>query len=397
MREIFQNNRLVDNGSLKLYLRDQNLNKYGDYWVYSFWAIPYLNDIRTRSDLPFTTPWGCDQHPEFMRLPKLKFTDMSLSDILDKRAIEIHQRAVTDNKKIYIMFSGGIDSTTLLTAFIKNIPAQELDDRYTIIMSANSIAENYYFYKNYIHNKFRTINWLDLDVTQNLLKDTIVLHGDPANALLSVPTVNVITSLVEDGEHLKPFRPNVGTVIDTLESFVLKSRGRGVFGYGVREGWAEWYVSKMIDAIPQYEHATSVAAFWWWHYINFKWHGSMLRPFFFTRSSVQDPVSEEEFKYYYDTCFYINNDFHHWSYSNIDRIVRTPSDYKPEMRDYIYELTHDDLYRKHKGFKASRRTNLNAQQISTDMPLVYDKNWVGHPRSNEMMKTVIELLNEYKG
>jgi hypothetical protein len=31
------------------------------------------------------------------------------------------------------------------------------------------------------------------------------------------------------------------------------------------------------------------------------------------------------------------------------------------------------------------------------MPLVYDKNWVGHPRSNEMMKTVIELLNEYKG
>jgi len=390
MIEIFKNNKLVDNSYVRQQLVNHSLEKYGDYWLYSFHAVPMLNDLRSRS-LPFSTPWLNDQHPDYMQLPNFKYTSKSLDDILDERAVELHRRAVQDNKKIWIMWSGGIDSTTMLTAFIKNIPANELD-RYSIIMSANSIAENYYFYKKFIHHKFQTINWLDLDLNQELLNETIILHGDPANALLSCPTVSVFAPLVESGSHLLPFRENIGTIIDTLESFVTKSRGE------VKAGWAEWYINKLADAIPEYDQATSIATFWWWNYVNFKWHGSILRPFFFTRSSTNKPISEQEFRYYYDTCFYINDDFQNWSYSNIDHIVQTPFDYKPKMRDYIYNLTHDELYQKYKGFKASRRTNLNqAQQIADDMPLVYDGNWVGYPKSDRLMDIMIQLLNEYQG
>lgn len=390
MRELFEHNRLVDNSYIRRHVDPKAIGKYGDYWLYSFWAIPMLNDLRSRS-LEFTTPWLNHTHPAYMQLPKFEYTNKSLSDILDERAVALHQQATRDNKQVWIMWSGGIDSTTMLTAFIKNVPESEIN-RYSIVMSANSIAENFYFYQKYIHNRFRLINWLELDLNQELLENTIVLHGDPANALLSCPTVSVFAPLVESGKHLLPFRENVGTIIDTLEAFVTKSRGE------VKAGWAEWYINKLADAIPKYDQATSIATFWWWNYVNFKWHGSILRPFFFTRSSTNKPISEQEFRYYYDTCFYINDDLQNWSYSNIDRIVQTPFDYKPLMRDYIYDLNKDTLYQKYKGFKASRRTNLNqAQQVADDMPMVYDQHWVGHPKSNRLMETVIELLNEFKG
>jgi hypothetical protein len=347
--DIFKNNRLVDNGYLSVQLNANNINdfgKYGNYWIHTFRAIPMLNDLRTRSSLPFVTPWGCDEHPVYMQMPELKFTDKNLTDILDERAIELHKTAVNDNKKIWIMWSGGIDSTTMLTAFLRNIAPNELAERYSVVMSANSVAENYLFFKDQINGKFNLINWLDLDLSETLLKDTIVLHGDPANALLSVPTGAAFRNLVPMGGHLAPFRDNVDILIDNTKK-LDKSDGR--FSQNT-SGWAEWYIHKLVDAIPVTDNATSIAAFWWWHYINFKWHGSVLRPFFFTRTSTDVPISEEEFKYYYTTCFYINDDFHNWSYSNIDRIVKTPFDYKPEMRDYIYTITNDELYTKYKKY-----------------------------------------------
>ena len=377
---VFENNKVVDNSQIARLLINQDFGKYGNLWLKTFKYVPFLNDLRSRS-LPFTTPWGSDTHPEFMQLPKLEYTDKSLSDILDERAETLFARAVEDDKRIWIMWSGGIDSTTLIAAFIRTIDPVALKERVSIVMSANSVAENFYFYSKFIHNQFETINWLDLDVTQELLEETIVLHGDPANALLSCPTVSAFAPLVESKRHLLPFRNNLGTIIDNLNPDTE---------------WAEWYVHKLAAAIPETDSATSIAAFWWWNYVNFKWHGSILRPFFFTRKSVTEPITEEQFEYYYDTCFYINNDLQNWSYSNIDRIVQDPFNYKPEMRSYIHSVSGDDLYTKYKGFKASRRTNANAAQ-QTDIPLVYNKNWVGITQSPELLDTISELLSAYNG
>lgn len=388
--DYFKGNRLVDNSYIGIVLANEDMGKYGNYWLSSFKNIPMLNDIRSRS-LKFTTPWLNDEHPDYIKLPKLTTTAKKLDDILDERAIELHKIATRDNKKIWIMWSGGIDSTTMLTAFIKNVPSNELKDRYSVVMSANSIAENYYFFKHYVDGKFNLINWLNLDISSELFKDTIVLHGDPANALLSVPTVAAFASLVPSGKHLLPFRENIGTLIDGLETMVAGN------GKESLPGWSEWYIEKLVNAIPITDNATSIASFWWWHYVNFKWHGSMLRPFFFTRESTDQPIHEDEFKYYYDTVFYVNEDFQNWSYSNIDEIVKTPSDYKPMMRQYIHTLTNDDLYSTYKKFMASRRTNLNQAILEQTLPFVYDSNWIGHKFDNNSKSIVRELLHAFEG
>lgn len=389
MREVFESNYLVDNTCIAGIFENEDFGKYGNYWLFSFKAIPMLNDLRSRS-LPFTTPWLNQTHLDYMQLPKLSYTNKSLSDIIDQRAIELHEIACRDNKEVWIMWSGGIDSTTLLSAFIKNIPANELKHRYSIVMSANTIAENFYFYQKFVHNKFDCINWLELDLTEELLQNTIVLHGDPANALLSIPTVAAFQNLIPDKKHLLPFRENIGTLIDGVNSFVGINKN-------VPAGWTEWYVNKLASSIPQLEQAQSIAAFWWWHYVNFKWHGSMLRPFYFTRKTVDKTITPDEFRYYYDTCFYINEDFQNWSYSNIERMAEDPFNYKPLMRDYIFDVDQNQLYRQYKKFKGSRRTNLNTAYGDSNIPLVYDKNWVGHSQSPELKNTIRELLNEFQG
>ena len=85
-----------------------------------------------------------------LRIPEYKDTNNSFNDICDQRAKELMARAINNNRKIAIMYSGGIDSTTVVTSFFKNFPKVIVRDNVILLMNEHSIAENPNFYYNFI-------------------------------------------------------------------------------------------------------------------------------------------------------------------------------------------------------------------------------------------------------
>jgi len=49
-----------------------------------------------------------------------------ISTICDERALEIQDKLLSSNKELYVMWSGGIDSTAVLVSILKNFKSEAL-------------------------------------------------------------------------------------------------------------------------------------------------------------------------------------------------------------------------------------------------------------------------------
>lgn len=79
------------------------------------------------------------------------------------------------SKKIYVTWSGGIDSTLVLSELLKITPKEQL----VILMDKNSIGEYPDFYNKYIKDQLdtRAMSFYTDDPLRNALKDGIVVTG----------------------------------------------------------------------------------------------------------------------------------------------------------------------------------------------------------------------------
>ena len=79
-------------------------------------------------------------------IPEMINQNLTFGDICDQVATKIIQTINQSNKKLLVGFSGGVDSTVLLTALLKN----QIDtDRLVLLTSATLIIENPSFYKKF--------------------------------------------------------------------------------------------------------------------------------------------------------------------------------------------------------------------------------------------------------
>ena len=85
----------------------------------------------------------------------LKFNER-FSDITDNKALDIKNR-IFNGEKFAVMYSGGIDSTLILAALIKNLSLDELTN-ITVCASIESVIENPTFWNKFILNKFKIID-----------------------------------------------------------------------------------------------------------------------------------------------------------------------------------------------------------------------------------------------
>ena len=109
------------------------LNKYSTFNLYATKGIDYLNDLKSKS---------FDNSQKF------------LSDAIDKRGKYLLDKAYQNKKDIYLLWSGGIDSTAVFISFLKNIKNNEI---LHIVMSKNSIDEYKSFFEQYVIGKFDII------------------------------------------------------------------------------------------------------------------------------------------------------------------------------------------------------------------------------------------------
>jgi hypothetical protein len=115
------------------------------------WSLPWPVKIKDRFKMPI-------YEPAFKK---------SWQQITDERAADVARIIREENKKFSILYSGGIDSTLITVALLKNLSKEELKN-INFYCNTASIIENPIFYKKYIHERFKTI-----DSAEYLIEDVI--------------------------------------------------------------------------------------------------------------------------------------------------------------------------------------------------------------------------------
>lgn len=371
-------------------------NNFGRYWNSIRYIVPAVTDLKARVG-KFNTPWNTSLDPLFA-MPELKVIPDKLSDLMDQRAIEINQIAKRENKVIYIMWSGGIDSTSVLVAFLKNLPAQDLAN-IVIVMSIDSVLENPRFYETYIQNKFKCISYLEYSINASTLDNCIMLNGDPADALFG-PSIFMFKHLVSTGEYLKPFKSNMKLITESIER-----QGEAMIKKFNVPGFSTWYyfkIAKNIESLPSIG-IESVSDWWWWHYMNFKWEFSIWRAILRRKNREHEnvPLSKEQIESFVKNTFFNTNKFQQWSYSNLRThiINNDPATHKWEIKQYIYNFDHDSAYQTQKVKITSVPIYDHNLYFEVRKPFLLGGDCVGYHDNEhpELVNMCRQKLEEFRG
>ena len=347
-------------------------NPYAHKWCSIQKNIFGISGLRSRHG-EFSTPWDYATHPGFVT-PELKFIHDRHDDLYDQRALEI----AAENKPIYVMWSGGIDSTCVLSSFFRNLAAADLK-RITVVLNFESILENPDFYKKFIRPNCSCMSIYDLEVNNDFLSQNILLHGDPGDALYG-PSISMFKNLIPTKQYQLPWK-------DNLE--LLKS---GIPGDA---DFVDWYVNKISHNLFETNPANidTIGDWWWWHYYNFKWEFSIWRPLVKCRKDISTGITQENIFNYLKNTFYNNEKFQQWSYSHHDTHIEN---HKLSAKKYIFDLNHDQNYFDRK-IKVASNFQKNISPIKI-LPLYFDQNWQGHyPTNQALKKSLSGILDCYQG
>lgn len=351
-------------------------NTYGKYWASISNFIMGLHDLRPRHGT-FTNPWGASSNPIFAA-PVLRANNDSLSDMMDRRACELLDISARENRPLAVLWSGGIDSTGVLSSLIKNSTNNE---QIHVYCSQKSIVENPFFYKNHIVGKLKCFHVRQLDCNEDFIDANILLHGDPGDCLFG-PSMAMYAKLMPAGDHLRPWRDQRPAIIDGIESL------RSI------PGFAKWYVDKISDNIDEVNlyNIDTVSDWWWWHYFNLKWEFSNLRPFFDSRKNPYTTVSTHHLKKYADTTFFNTAEFQSWSYTNLPRLCLDKKGHKADLKQYIFELDKNEFY---KNNKVKTVSNFG---IIDNRPAVLTKDLYSYFDSDPgVTELLVSCLEDYRG
>ena len=349
-------------------------------------------ELRARSGT-FTTPYFAPVKENY-KLFKLRVTNDNLADLYDSRALEIFNFAKSNGKNICVCWSGGIDSTSMLTSFLKNLSVNDLSIVH-VVLTSSSLLENYNFYKNFISGKVKCIHYNSIKLNNEFLDKNILLHGDPADGLFGTVVANY-KNFVAGGEHLEPWKKHykkMGAVLNKKGSML----GPKTSNFG------DWFVKKISDNIEEVgesHHISTVVDWWWWAYFNFRWQTETEKLLYFMRlpSRCFDPISESNLKIFREYNFYGTEKFQLWSYSNLKNI--STKQHKSYPKKYICDFTKDEIFLKNKkkvGILGPNGKEWQHRKIRINIPFFFDKHHQGHNQDHNIKHILKMLLEKYKG
>jgi hypothetical protein len=221
------------------------------------------------------------------------------------------EELVATNKKINILWSGGIDSTAAVVGFLKH--CQNLD-QIRIFYSTFSVKENPYFYLLLNEYPIEMVEFSgDVYLTQTF--DGIFIDGNPADDLFA--------SLD------KSFFENVG--LDTLnlpwkDYFFKTTKDTEFVNYCEKFFNLTDNINTLLDAR-------------WWFYTTCKIHKWTARSSNILQETQPLPLG-----------FFDSYQFEHYMFNNLDKIINTLNyvSYKQLLKDYIFEFDKNKHYHKNK-------------------------------------------------
>jgi hypothetical protein len=222
---------------------------------------------------------------------------------------------------IYVMWSGGIDSTAVMTAIFRTFSQADLD-RVTVLCDKRSIKENPNYFKLIVKNKVKTTP--STMILEPLLEKGWVVTGELGDAIFGHDGI-MGTCIRISGESV---------IHDKWENHIPK-----LFEFWSPGGdrYVREVLSPILDEAPF--KITSVYEFGWWYHLSQKWQNSQLR--FFTSNTWKNPKhSYSKIIHFYD---YI--DFELWSiYGQELKIDKTLKSYKQVSKQFSVDWSGDTEY-----------------------------------------------------
>ena len=291
-------------------------------------TLPFKDDIKNYFNI---TPPAYD--PNFTK---------TFSDITDTRGKELLKQH-TDRPWL-VMWSGGIDSTTVLTSILKNTTPE---DRSNIYVNCNriSVYENPRFFYDHIQPNFKIVDSTFLKTDKELLNKYYVLSGEFSDQLHTGDmTMAMFHNCPADCNR------DVYQDPDMLINFIADKTGKES---------AVWYYERIIANIKSTNlPIENYHDFFWWLQFNVLWSAVKLRPVF------HGATADAELLNLYNTNFiswFEQADYQHWAMCNNQTGTKYGNhigDYKIELKKYIYDFDHNKYYRffKTKENSHSRRS-----------------------------------------
>lgn len=261
-------------------------------------------------------------------MPDLSPISTSFSELCKARTLQLHKAVVENGSGACIFYSGGIDSTLILTQLMSHV--KESDHyHYTVVLNEASIIENPKFF-----NILRT--FFNIGVSDNfnrlLTPNQVNITGECADNLFGSLTMRGV--ILSGGEETinADYHPVLRNFIThKIQSPVLAAK-------------VEAELLKLIEACPV-KLTTAHDVFWWLNF-TLKWQAVLYRMLVHKPSGLNSVNGHLE-----KWCFHFFNtqEFQRWAVHNLDlKIKDTWKSYKWLAKELIYEVFDDDDYLKNK-------------------------------------------------
>ncbi len=262
-------------------------------------------------------------------IPVYTLFTKTYEEVCNGRAEELLKKADEMQKRICVFYSGGIDSTTVLTSFLKNANESQKAN-ITVLLSEHSIMENPEFYNNHIQGKLHTES--SVNFMYVLGTDVIIVTGEHNDQLFGSDVVGKLMKVCGDDVIHKPYsRDLFMRFFNTIKN---------------DPGMNTWYLDmferlRLEAPIP----IDTNYLFLWWINFTLKWQSVYLRPLVFA-AERNIPFITAEYVSNRFFSFYNTDAFQLWSLNNPDKRIKADwKSYKWVAKDLIYDYTKDAEYR----------------------------------------------------
>lgn len=302
------------------------------------------------------TPWPLAS--TVCPIPEITNNELRFDVVIDSIAEEFCQAAERSGRTVYLCWSGGIDSTSILVSLLRVAPQTFLDKLVIVTDLDKSLTENAYFYYRFIHNKFKIQDLMSFEITADNYNKIIVVDGECGNQCMQGPSVQRQSYRGRFDLLNMPWRS-----INNLSDLLVGSN--------------EFHHEIIKESIQHAPVAIDTGYdFLWWTGFNFKFDDVLIRKMF-SYSKLLNSEQTAEFWKKGLYRFYQHPVMQMWS-MNAKDLRRQHADITPKYfsKKYIYEFDRNDFYWASKTEQGSDTLAFAKElRTSTNPYFAFDDQW----------------------
>lgn len=255
---------------------------------------------------------------------------MTFEEITDDRCRWLQQNC--NDRPWLIEYSGGIDSTVILCAFLRNLSEEELKN-VTVALNKSSIYENPGFFHDHVLGQFNLVDITSEEFDQ-VSRTHYMINGEPADMLTgSGLALHAANSRVDMS---RSWRDQPDQLLEFLATTIIGDSG------------SQWLYERMqinLDGLGQDDPPIDTVTDWFW-WINFCWK--------WPQKTLWNLQRQTDYQGYKNRliCWYDTPQYQSWSMvrGRYSLIVDGPTigDYKKDSKRYISSIYPDQYLQKFK-------------------------------------------------